>query len=95
MKCSKHPASENQLALFPGVVDLVKVVPEARQFRFYRMVIAPDLFGGASLIREWGRIGQPGRVCSEGYADEGQAFNALASFTARKRRKGYREAAAR
>lgn len=69
-----------------------KVVPEARQFRFYRMVIAPDLFGGASLIKEWGRIGQPGRVRCEAFADEGQAFNALASLGTSKRRKGYSEA---
>lgn len=30
--------------------------------RFYRLVLQPDLFGGCSLVREWGRIGSAGQV---------------------------------
>jgi predicted DNA-binding WGR domain protein len=39
-------------------VDLVKRDPEKRQARFYRLELWPDLFGGVSLAREYGRIGQ-------------------------------------
>jgi predicted DNA-binding WGR domain protein len=40
----------------------VKLSPAQRQARFYRLEIWPDLFGGFSLAREYGRIGQPGRL---------------------------------
>lgn len=31
--------------------------PAKNQFRFYRLVLAPTLFGDWSVMREWGRIG--------------------------------------
>jgi predicted DNA-binding WGR domain protein len=43
--------------------ELVKIVPAKKQARFYRLAIWPDLFGGFSLAREYGRIGQGGRLC--------------------------------
>lgn len=30
--------------------------------RFYRMEVQPDLFGGWTLWREWGRIGRGGQL---------------------------------
>lgn len=42
--------------------ELVKLSPAQKQARFYRLEIWPDLFGGVSLAREYGRIGQPGRL---------------------------------
>ncbi len=30
--------------------------------RFYRLDIQPNLFGGVSLMKEWGRIGSRGRI---------------------------------
>jgi predicted DNA-binding WGR domain protein len=41
------------------------------------MTVQRDLFGGASLIREWGRVGSPGKVRIEHHPDEGHALNAL------------------
>jgi hypothetical protein len=41
------------------VAELVKLHPAKRQARFYRLEIWPDLFGGFSLAREYGRIGSP------------------------------------
>jgi predicted DNA-binding WGR domain protein len=38
----------------------VKIVPAKKQARFYRLAIWPDLFGGFSLAREYGRIGKAG-----------------------------------
>jgi predicted DNA-binding WGR domain protein len=43
----------------PEAAELVKLAPAQRQARFYRLEIWPDLFGGFSLAREYGRIGQP------------------------------------
>ena len=30
--------------------------------RFYALYVVPDLWGGASLVREFGKIGQPGTL---------------------------------
>ncbi|WP_371171723.1 WGR domain-containing protein [Aliiroseovarius sp. 2305UL8-7] len=49
------------------------------------------LFGGPTLVREWGRIGSSGQVRIEPFADEGQAVDALASIAHQKRRRGYTE----
>jgi len=40
----------------------VEFLPEQSMNRFYRASLQPDLFGGCSLIREWGRIGSGGRL---------------------------------
>jgi predicted DNA-binding WGR domain protein len=53
-------------------------------------VIQRDLFGGADLIREWGRIGMAGRVRVDHHPDEGRAVDALAELMAVKRKRGYR-----
>ena len=60
-----------------------------RMRRFYRMVVQRDLFGGAFLIREWGRIGMPGQVRMDQNPDEGRAVDALADLVATKRKRGY------
>jgi len=43
-------------------MDLIRIDPPNNAHRFYRMEIMPGLFGDWSLVREWGRIGQPGQV---------------------------------
>jgi len=53
------------------------------------MTVQRDLFGGATLIREWGRIGSPGKLQIEHHPDEGRAVNALAEIMAAKRKRGY------
>jgi predicted DNA-binding WGR domain protein len=57
--------------------------------RFYRLLLAPTLFGEWSLIREWGRIGQPGTVRTEPFATEEEAQEALARKASEKQRRGY------
>ncbi len=59
------------------------------QARFYRMMVLPDLFGDWTLYREWGRIGQGGRVRMDRFASEDQAIAALLGLEAAKRRRGY------
>jgi predicted DNA-binding WGR domain protein len=66
---------------------LEKRDPATSQVRFYRLITMPNLFGGGSLVREWGRIGRPGQVKIEPYATEDEA--AGAKLAASKRRRGY------
>ena len=35
--------------------------PSCNMARYYVLSIEPSLFGDATLIREWGRIGRPGQ----------------------------------
>lgn len=76
-----------QLDLFAETVELRRLEPDRNMARFYLMVLQPDLFGGVDLVREWGRIGSPGRVCVSHHPDRGQAVDALADHARAKRRR--------
>ena len=73
--------------------DFLRTEPERNSFRFYRLAIWPDLFGQVSLIREWGRLGQPGTLRVDSYARADEARAALDRLARSKRRRGYRQAA--
>jgi len=79
----------SQLEIFPTDLQMRRVDPACNMRRFYRMSIQPDLFGGASLVREWGRIGYRGQMMIEPHADEGQAVTALMKLARAKQRRGY------
>lgn len=68
-----------QIEVFPRDLDLKRIDPACNMKRFYRMTVLRDLFGGSSLIREWGRIGTRGQTLIEHHPDEGQAINSLLS----------------
>ena len=69
---------------------LEKRVPEENQYRFYRLLPAPTLFGEWSLlIREWGRIGQPGTVRVDLFATLEEAAAAQAKKAVSKLRTDY------
>jgi len=78
-----------QLNVFPTDVQMRRIDPAQNMRRFYRLSVQRDLFGGASLVREWGRIGFRGQVMVESHADEGRAINALMKLAAVKKRRGY------
>ena len=63
--------------------------PACNMARYYVLAIEPSLFGDASLIREWGRIGQPGQKRIELYETQPKAVEALETWLQRKRRRGY------
>ncbi|RAI45323.1 WGR domain-containing protein [Rhodoplanes roseus] len=71
------------------VVHLTRIDLAQNLERFYRLDVQPDLFGGWSLVREWGRIGRPGtvRITSFGTISEAEAVR-IQLWHAKKRR-GY------
>ena len=80
---------DDQLDIFPDKVLLRREDRSKNMRRFYLMTVQRDLFGGASLIREWGRVGSPGKLRVEHHRDEGHAVNALAALAKQKRKRGY------
>ena len=72
-----------------GAVYLTRIEPEANRFRFYKVFLAPSLFGDWVLVREWGRIGAPGTVRLEYFADPGTAILAMQELVRAKKRRGY------
>ncbi len=45
-----------QLEVFPTDLHLRRIDPRLQHASLYRLSVQRDLFGGACLIREWGRI---------------------------------------
>lgn len=79
----------HQLEIFPASLLLKRSDPANNMRRFYYLTVQRDLFGGAALVREWGRAGSFGQVRIESFDDEGQAVDALAEIVRQKRKKGY------
>jgi predicted DNA-binding WGR domain protein len=70
-------------------VHLRRVDATRNMRRFYRIEIETDLFGGALLVKQWGRIGKCGRIVAKRYADAALAAEALQKQIDLKRRRGY------
>ena len=79
-----------QLEMFPEEIRVECVDPAANMYRFYRLRLLPDLFGGVSLLKEWGRIGTRGQHRIELFADAGQAADAMHNAYQGKIKRGYR-----
>lgn len=79
-----------QLSLLPDRVLLHRTDPVENMQRYYAMHLAPDLFGGCALVREWGRVGRSCRRQIELFAAEDAAQNRLLAITGAKRGRGYR-----
>jgi predicted DNA-binding WGR domain protein len=78
-----------QLDVFPTDVQMRRIVLARNMRRFYRLSVQRDLFGRASLVREWARIGFRGQMMVETHPDEGEAITALMKLAATKKRRGY------
>jgi predicted DNA-binding WGR domain protein len=72
-------------------VHLHRIDPERNMHRFYLLSVQPTLFGGVSVIRNWGRIGSSGQTMVQTFEAEDDAAAALLRVEREKRRKGYRE----
>jgi predicted DNA-binding WGR domain protein len=77
-----------------GAVVLRRVDEARNMARFYRLDVQPDLFGGCSFIREWGRIGSSGTVRVLHFSSEAEALAALERQRSLKERRGYLSGAA-
>ena len=60
-----------QHEIFPDHVKLRRIDSAKNMRRFYLMTVQRDLFGGATLIKEWGRIGSAGKLQRDHHPDEG------------------------
>lgn len=76
-------------------VHLKRIDPAQNMRRFYSLTVQPTLFGGASLIRDWGRIGTRGQTMMETFDEADDADKALNRLERAKRRRGYRDAGAK
>ncbi len=71
-----------------------RIDPARNMARFYRMSSMPSLFGDMCLVREWGRIGRPGRIRIDLYETALEATAAREALSRVKRRRGYRDVSA-
>ena len=71
-------------------IHLEQREPTRNRQRFYAILVTPTLFGAWAMVREWGRIGQPGTVRETWFATETAAIQAGAAMRQRKERRGYR-----
>lgn len=70
-------------------LHLRRIDPTRNMARFYVLSIQPTLFGGASLVRNWGRIGTNGQAMMETFDDSADTDEAFAQLERRKRKRGY------
>jgi predicted DNA-binding WGR domain protein len=57
--------------------------------QYYRLDVQPDLFGAWGVVREWGRIGQPGQMRIEAYPTAAEAKARVQLQQAVKQGKGH------
>jgi predicted DNA-binding WGR domain protein len=77
----------------PDSADLIRAGVASRQDRFYRAVVWADLFGGVSLVREFGPMGRPGQMRLDAHGDRDSARKRMARLIREKERRGYRRIA--
>lgn len=75
----------------PLPVHLRRIDPAQNMRRYYSLSVQPTLFGGASLIRDWGRIGTRGQTMMETFDTADDADLAFDRLERNKRRRGYRD----
>ena len=71
-------------------IHLERREPARNRMWFYIIAVTSTLFGSWALIREWGRIGQPGTVRETGFDTESAAIEAGEQWRERKEKRGYR-----
>ena len=76
----------------PEPVHLRRIDPAQNMRRIYSLSVQPTLFGGTSLIRDWGRIGRRGQTMMETFDTADDAGLAFERLKRSKRRRGYRDA---
>lgn len=72
-------------------VHLHRIDQSQNMRRFYLLAIQPTLFGGASVIRNWGRIGTEGQSMITTFDVTADAMVELTRIERSKRNRGYAE----
>ena len=72
-----------------ALIVLHRVDSARNMARFYRLQMQPTLFGGFTVMREWGRIGQAGSCRHDQYETAEAARVALDALRHTKVRRGY------
>jgi predicted DNA-binding WGR domain protein len=75
-----------------GPVHLRRIDPSRNMRRFYTLAIQPTLFGGATVIRNWGRMGTNGQSMMETFDQPEEAVGVFSRLARTKRRRGYGDA---
>ena len=70
-------------------IHLERREPARNRMRFYAIIVTRTLFGSWAMVREWGRIGQPGTVRETWCETEAAAIEAGAEVRQRKEKRGY------
>ncbi|MBX4864167.1 WGR domain-containing protein [Rhizobium sophorae] len=74
----------------PYRLYIERIDPSKNMARFYALSIEPNLFGGTSLVRSWGRIGSRGQQKIHVFDSEAKAVDLLLTLLRKKRSRGYR-----
>jgi len=82
-------ADDAQIEAAQLQVVLERVDPAMNLSRYYVVSIEPTLFAENTVVRRWGRIGSWGRQRLEFTDTAGEARQALETWLARKRKRGY------
>lgn len=70
-----------------GSLHLRRIDPASNMARFYALSSQPTLFGGASLVRNWGRIGTNGQAMMEIFDESADAGETFVRLERRKRKR--------
>lgn len=76
-------------------IHMHRIDPTQNMRRFYTLAIQPTLFGGASVIRNWGRIGTNGQSMMETYDRAEDASTEFIRLARTKKKRGYLHAGGR
>ena len=68
---------------------MFRIDPSRKMSRFYALDVQLNLFGGHSVVRNWGRIGTSGQMRIDLYENEREASDALNRIMRAKERRGY------
>ena len=71
-------------------ISMTKIDPAKNMRRFYTLSVQPNLFGGHSVMRCWGRIGTQGQLKIDMHQTEADAIDASDRLNTSKRKRGYR-----
>ena len=70
-------------------VILYRIDAAKNMWRYYRLDLQPDLFGLWLLVKEWGRVGQPGQTRVASFSTMDEAVQALRQHHHAKEKRGY------